>query len=133
MDQCTAGTDPVESDLTENNFYVLVDTSFNMGQQYALLKRISMASQAALGKVLPADGGDDPSHLFSTVEATLGVPCPILNSSIQKRHGHSGESTMKAERIACILENSEGAGPVQPREVSSRGYITNIYKHLNEG
>lgn len=81
MHQCTAGDDPVESNLTENNLYVLVDTSFNMSQQYALLKRISMASQVALGRVLPADGGDDPSHLFSAVEATLGVPCPILNSS----------------------------------------------------
>lgn len=56
MHQCTLGAEQVEGDLTENNLHVLVDTRLNMSQQYALLKRISMITQAALGKVLPADG-----------------------------------------------------------------------------
>lgn len=75
---------------------------------------------------------DDPSHLFSTGKDTLVVPCPVLDSSVQKRHGHSGERTMKATRIAHIQENSERAGIFQPREVNSQINIINIYKYLNE-
>jgi len=63
-----------------------------------------MVSWAAFGKVLQQIKGGDPSPVFSTGEATLGVLCPVLGSSVQVRCGHTGESPEEAHK------DDEGTG-----------------------
>lgn len=100
-------------------------------QQYALLKRISMTSQAALGKVLPADGGRWPfpfiqlwrGHTWDTM-SDLGL---LSTEETWTFWWEYNEGYKNSSHIMKTLR-----GPFQPRKMNSLGDTINIYKYLNE-
>lgn len=71
-----------------------------MSQEWALSTK-----KAALDKALPVVKEGDLSAPLNTDEPTPGRLCLILGSSIQERHGQSGESPAKCHK------GDEGTGP----------------------
>jgi len=59
----------------------------------SLLFLLDLVSCAALGIELPASGGD-PCPLFRAGKVTPEVLGPVLGSLVQKRCGHTGNSSM---------------------------------------
>ena len=72
---------------------VLVNKKSNWSQQCGLA-HWPTASWAVWGKVLPAG---NPSPLLSTGE-TPGELCPVLNSPLQERHGHTEATSEKGHK-----------------------------------
>jgi len=99
MYQYMLGAAQLESSLAEKDLGVLVDTKLNMSQQCAFAEK---TANGILGfsrqKYCQQGERGDPSSLLSTGEATPGVLCPFLGSSVEERHGHTRESNKGPQR-----------------------------------
>lgn len=66
--------------------------------------------------------GGDSSPLLSTGKVISGILCPILNSSVQERHGHNKEIPIKGHKgdegtkASLPCQKTERAGTACPRE-----------------
>lgn len=71
---------------------ILVDTKLNMVHQ-----RLELL-WALEGGVLQLVEGIDLSLLLRTGEATPGLLCPVLGSTVQETHGHAGQNPEKVNK-----------------------------------
>lgn len=124
----------LESSFAKKDLDVLVYNKLIMSQQCAFTKkecqclrcysRQSTAKQVELG---------DFSLLFSTGQATPGVLCPGLGSSVQERYGTTGESPVKNHQddegtvASFIQEKAARVDTVQPMEEKAWG---ESYQHV---
>lgn len=66
--------------------------------------------------------GGDSSSLLSTGKVIPGILYPILNSSVEERHGHNKESPIKGHKsdegtkASLPFQKTERAGFACPRE-----------------
>ncbi|KAK4806630.1 hypothetical protein QYF61_022936 [Mycteria americana] len=98
MHQPMLGVSQLERSLAEKALGLLVDTKLNTSQQHALVGNKANGMLGCIDKYCQQLGGRDLSPLFSTDEATAGVVGPVLGSSVQERHGHTGERPMKGHK-----------------------------------
>lgn len=78
--------------------------------------------------------GSDPSLQISTGEATSGLLCLVLGSSVQARHGHTGDIPKKAQKSVKELEPLSSEEKLRNVNCSAwrtfRGDLINLYLHL---
>jgi len=73
---------------------VLLDTKFKTSQQHALAAKVASGVRGCIRESI-ASRWRDPAPLLGTGEVTPGVLSPLLGSSIQMKHGHTGKHTAK--------------------------------------
>lgn len=75
-----------------------MNTRLNMSQQRALpTKKVNGILSYSRQSVVSRSEVGDP-FLFSPGEATAGVLCQGLGSSIQESNGHTGKTSMKSHK-----------------------------------
>jgi len=92
------GSTLMKSSLAGKDLGVLVDTRLNTSQQCVLAANMVNGIQGCFRRSVASRSRSVPSHLFSTGEATPGVLGPVPGSLVHKRHGHNGESPLKAHK-----------------------------------
>jgi len=90
--QYILGTDWLESSSEEKDLGVLVDSKLNINQQCTVAARKVTNSVLHYEDHCQQVKGGSFSHLLNTREVKSGVLCPVLDSTIQERHGHTGVS-----------------------------------------
>ncbi|GAB0175865.1 mitochondrial enolase superfamily member 1 [Grus japonensis] len=97
MHQYMLGATHLESSLAEKDPGLLVNTKLNMSRQHALAAKKAGGILGCLRRSV-ASRSKEVVLAFTTGEATLGVLCPVLGSSVQERHGYTGESPRKGHK-----------------------------------
>lgn len=101
--QYTMGASRLRGSFVKKDLGVLVDNKLMMSQQCTLAAKKANRSSTAIGKHCQQVKEGDPSFLDGTGEAVSGVPCPVLSSVAQERHGHTAQGLKDNYEIGSIF------------------------------
>lgn len=103
--QYTMGASRLRGNFAKKDLGILVDSKLTMSQQCTLAakKNKNNRSLTAIGKHCQQVKRGDPSFLDGTGEAVSGVPCPVLSSVAQERHGHTAQGLKDNYEIGSIF------------------------------